>query len=50
MDKMLQMQDALNRRTFLKRSAAGLGLAALAAIFGEEGLAAAPLAVPAIAP
>ena len=44
MDKIFQMQDALNRRTFLKRSAAGLGLAALAAIFGEEGLAAAPLA------
>jgi len=32
----------MNRRTFLQRSAAGLGLAALAAIFGEEGFAAAP--------
>ena len=42
MDKILQMQDAINRRTFLQRSAAGLGLAALAAIFGEEGFAATP--------
>lgn len=44
MDKILQIQDAMNRRTFLQRSAAGLGLAALAAIFGDEGFAATPRA------
>ncbi len=44
MDKILQIQDAINRRTFLQRSAAGLGLAALAAIFGDEGYAAVPTA------
>lgn len=42
MDPILQLQDAFNRRTFLKRGAAGLGLAALTALFGEEGFAATP--------
>jgi hypothetical protein len=44
MDRILQMQDAINRRTFLRQSAAGLGLAALAAIFGDEGFASAAVA------
>lgn len=40
-DQILQMQDAINRRTLLRRGAAGLGLAALTAILGEQGYAAA---------
>src|SRR6266498_3719735 len=39
MKEILQLQDSMNRRTFLSRSAAGLGLAALAELFGEEALA-----------
>jgi len=33
---LLGEQDRLNRRTFLSRSAAGIGLAALASLLGEE--------------
>ena len=37
MDKILQIQDALNRRTFLK--GAGFGMAALVGLMGQQGLA-----------
>ncbi len=37
---LLQMQDAINRRTFLKQT--GLGVAALAGLFGREGWASVP--------
>ncbi len=33
---IIQMQDALNRRTFLKHSAAGIGMAALGALFAQS--------------
>ena len=33
---VLRLQDALNRRTFLSRSAAGIGLAALGTLLGED--------------
>ncbi len=36
-DTMYKVQDTFNRRTFLSQSASGIGLAALAAIFGESG-------------
>src|ERR1700722_20278703 len=39
MDPTLLLQDAINRRTFLKRSG-GLGLSALFTLLGTEGLAA----------
>jgi hypothetical protein len=42
MDRIWKRQDAMNRRTFLNRSAGGIGLAALAALLGDEGWAAAP--------
>src|SRR5687768_4104953 len=32
---IIQAQDALNRRTFLKQSAAGIGMAALASLLGQ---------------
>src|SRR4051794_23213281 len=35
----LALQDAINRRTFLKRSAAGIGIAALGALLGDSALA-----------
>ena len=38
-DQIMQVQDAMNRRTFLT-AAAGLGLAAAATLFGEQGYAA----------
>jgi hypothetical protein len=38
MDPILQFQDAVNRRTFLKRSG-GLGLTALFSLLGADGLA-----------
>src|SRR4051812_11601169 len=31
----LSVQDAMNRRTFLKGSAAGIGMTALASLFGD---------------
>src|SRR3954470_2185958 len=31
----IHLQDALNRRTFLKQSAAGIGMAALASLLGD---------------
>ncbi len=40
MDRTLQLQDAINRRTFLSRTASGIGLAALASLFGQECFAA----------
>ncbi|HZT42873.1 MAG TPA: DUF1501 domain-containing protein [Chthonomonadaceae bacterium] len=40
MDKRIELQDAINRRTFLRQTAAGIGLAALASLLGEDGLAA----------
>jgi hypothetical protein len=40
MDRHLQLQDAINRRTFLTRTATGIGLAALAGLFSTEGFAA----------
>ena len=43
-DIILQAQDALNRRTFLTRSASGLGLAVLAGLFEGAGFAALPKA------
>lgn len=39
-EKILHLQDAINRRMFIKTS--GLGLAALAGLFGKEGYAATP--------
>ena len=39
---ILQAQDAINRRTFLTRSASGLGLAVLAGLFADAGFAAPP--------
>ncbi len=39
---VLQAQDVVNRRTFLTRSASGLGVAALASLFGDAGFAAPP--------
>src|SRR4051794_25908445 len=33
---MLRVQDAMNRRTFLSRTAAGIGMAALGSIMGES--------------
>ncbi|MCW3094420.1 MAG: hypothetical protein JWL77_38, partial [Chthonomonadaceae bacterium] len=33
-NRTLQLQDAINRRTFLSQSASGIGLAALAALLG----------------
>jgi hypothetical protein len=38
-NRILQLQDAINRRTFLSQSASGIGLAALAAMLGQEGVA-----------
>lgn len=38
MDPLLQLQDSINRRNFLKTS--GIGLAALAGLFGRDGYAA----------
>ena len=38
-NRILQLQDAINRRTFLSQSASGIGLAALAALLGQEGAA-----------
>ena len=39
---VLQAQDVVNRRTFLTRSASGLGVAALASLFGDASFAAPP--------
>ena len=33
---IIQTQDALNRRTFLKQSAAGIGMAALGSLLGQS--------------
>src|SRR6516162_8773456 len=38
---LLRLQDALNRRTFLSRSAAGVGMAALGGLLAAEATAAA---------
>ncbi len=40
MDRRLQLQDAINRRTFLTRTASGIGLAALAGLLSNDGFAA----------
>ncbi|HLK60025.1 MAG TPA: DUF1501 domain-containing protein [Chthonomonadaceae bacterium] len=37
---ILEIQDAMNRRTFLSRSASGIGLTALATLLGQRALAA----------
>jgi hypothetical protein len=37
---MLRTQDAMNRRTFLQQSAAGIGMAALGSLLGQAGFAA----------
>lgn len=36
---LFQKQDAMNRRTFLTRAASGIGMAALASVLGDGGLA-----------
>jgi hypothetical protein len=35
-DDILKLQDAMNRRTFLQRSAAGMGMAALGSLLGQS--------------
>ncbi|HZK82487.1 MAG TPA: DUF1501 domain-containing protein, partial [Humisphaera sp.] len=45
---MLRLQDAMNRRTFLSRTGAGIGLAALGSLLGESTKGAALMAPPSL--